>query len=54
MGNDDPKGAYNREPDFKGKQYAYWKEHMYVHLMCIDKHLWVVITDVYFIPKQSL
>lgn len=51
MDDNDPNGAYNRAPVFKGENYAYSKENMYAHLLSIDKNLWVADTDGSFIPK---
>lgn len=48
------KDAYNRVPIFKGENYAYRKHNMYVHLMWVDKMLWVVIIDKPFIPKSDV
>lgn len=48
---DDSKGAYNREHIFKGETYAYWKDNMYVHLLSVDKNLWVAVTDDPLCPK---
>lgn len=50
--DDDPNWAYNRAPVFKGGNHAYWKENMYVHLLSVDKNLWVIVTDGHFIPKD--
>lgn len=49
--DDNPNGAYNRAPIFKGENYTYWKVNMYVHLLSVDKNLWYVITEGPFIPK---
>lgn len=54
MGDEDPKGAYNRAPLFKCENYAYWKENMYVHLMSVDKNIWVETIDGPFIPKNEV
>lgn len=35
--DDNPKGAYNRGPIFKGENYDYKKENMYVHLLSFEK-----------------
>ena len=51
MGNYDLKVAYNRVPTFKDENYVYLKDNMYVHLMLVDKMLWVAITNEPFIPK---
>lgn len=50
---DDPKGVYNREPVFKGENYAYQKENMYVHLLLVYKNLRVTITEGPFIPRKE-
>lgn len=39
MGDDDPKGTYSRAPYFKGENYDYWKEKIYVHLKSFDKNI---------------
>lgn len=54
MGDDDPKGAYNRAHIFKGENYAYWKENMYIHLLSFDKNLWVVVTDDFLSQKATM
>lgn len=54
MGGDDLKRAYNKTPIFKGGNYVYWKENMHVHLIFLDIHLWVAITDIPFIPKSKV
>lgn len=51
---DDPKGAYNREPIFKGENYAYWEENMYVHLLSVDKNICVPVADRPFIPRSKV
>lgn len=52
MGKEDLKGVYNRAPIFTIENYAYWKYFMYVHLIYVDKLLWVVIEEGPFIPKS--
>lgn len=54
MGNTDPKGAYIRAPIFKGKNYAYWKETIYIHLMFVDKIPLVETTNICSIPKNKI
>lgn len=39
---------------FKGINNAYWKENMYVNLILVDKHQWVEINNVPFIPKNEV
>lgn len=53
MGKDNPKRAYNREPLFKGENYAFWKECMFGHLMSLDKIFWVATEIFPFSPKVS-
>lgn len=50
--DDDLNGAYNREPVFKGGNYTYWKESMYVHLVSVDKNLWYVVTEDHLFPRE--
>lgn len=54
MGDNDPKETYNRPPVFKDENYAYWKENMYVHLLSVDKNLWIAVTEGSFIPKRKV
>lgn len=51
--DDDPKGAYNITPVFKGKNYTYWKSIMYVQLLSVDKNRWYAVTEGPFIPKDE-
>lgn len=44
MGDYNPNGSYNRAPIFKGENYAYWKENMYVCLQSDDKNIWIAVT----------
>lgn len=54
MDKDDPKGAYNKALIFKGGNYDYWKDNMYVHLMLVEKVIWLAITDEVFLPKTKV
>lgn len=54
MGKNDPYGAYNRSLIFKGKNQVYLKDNMDVHLMSVDKMLWVTIEDEHFVPKSII
>lgn len=54
MDSNDSKGAYSRTSIFKGENYAYQKDNMYVHLVSIDKMLWVAITDEPLILKNKV
>lgn len=54
MDYDDPNGAQYREPLFKGENYHYQKENMYVYLMLVDKHIWVAGIDEPFISKNEV
>ncbi|XP_050874924.1 uncharacterized protein LOC127078519 [Lathyrus oleraceus] len=49
--DNDPKGAYNRAPVFKGENDIYWKLIMYVHLLSVDKNLRCAVTEGLYIPK---
>lgn len=48
------KGAYNRVSHFKGKNYVFWKENMCIHLMWVDKYLWVTTSDKPFFPGNEV
>ena len=54
MGNDDLKGAYSSALIFKGENYAYWKDNMYVPLMSIDIIIWVTIFERPCILKSEV
>lgn len=54
MGKDGPKGAYNKALIFVGENYMCWKDCMYMHLIFIDRLLWVVIYDNPFISKSTV
>lgn len=54
MDDDDPNETYSGAPIFKGKHYAYFKENIFVHLMSLEKMLWVAITDEPFISRNEI
>lgn len=54
MGKDDMNGAHNRAPVFKGENYTYWKDNIYVHLTSVDKMFWVTIEDNPFFSQKVL
>lgn len=54
MGDEHLKGAYNKAPIFKGDNYAYWKENMYIHLLSDDKNVWVKVTNGSFTPRNEV
>lgn len=54
MDKEDPKGVYNIVLTFKGKNYAYLKDNMYVPLMSIDKMFCVTIEDGLFALKRII
>lgn len=49
MGKDNLNGAYNRAPIFRGENYVYKKDYMFVHLMSLDKMLQVAIIRNHFV-----
>lgn len=44
---------YNKAPIFKGKNFAYWKDNMHVHLMSVDKRLWITIKKRTFYSQKD-
>lgn len=54
MDKEDPKGVYNIVLTFKGKNYAYLKDNMYVPLMSVDKMFCVAIEDGHFALKRII
>lgn len=54
MRDDDLKGVYNIASIFKGENYSYQKENMYVHLLSVDTNLWVSPINESFIPKGKV
>lgn len=53
MGEDDPKGLHKRATLFKGENYAYWKENIYVNLMSIDKNPCEEVTKIFALSLKT-
>lgn len=49
----DPKRMFNRAPTFKGENYSYWKENVYVHLLSVEKNMCVAFTQGSFTPMDD-
>jgi len=51
MANKEPKGAYNKAPNFDGENYDWWKECMSVHIHSVDMDVWDTVVNGRFQPQ---
>lgn len=54
MGKGDLKWVPNRSPIFKGENYVYWKEYVFVHLISVNKVFWVANKNKHFVPTSII